>query len=314
MPESGGPTTQSGTYFQNTVAAWFMARMLHDAIHGPSENRITRVRCEAPEEVDDVMVTFERGVHYVQAKEALSASGGAWTGLWRHFWKQFIRRDYNHEHDRLVLWGGQHTDLFMGLQEMVKRAQSVPSGPARRQATEFIERLTKSQLGWLDAITAIIHNYEIEAASGHESVEITQSDVFELLQTVEVIAKGSAKEIEKQAVNTFLSGMPDVAMIFPALRDLAAEKARIRGAWTYEELRATLEAKGLHLVSGERRRDDADEDRSAMEQELAMHRSNLRTLRLQAAVYGAGETPLHLLNQIKAEERAIQSLEERLGR
>jgi hypothetical protein len=51
-----------------------------------------------------------------------------------------------------------------------------------------------------------------------------------------------------------------------------------------------------------------------MEQELAVHRNNLRTLRLQTAVYGAGETPLHLLNQIQAEERAIQSLEEKLRR
>ena len=45
MPEGGGPTTQSGTYFQNTVAAWFMARMLHDTSDGQSENRVIRVRC-----------------------------------------------------------------------------------------------------------------------------------------------------------------------------------------------------------------------------------------------------------------------------
>lgn len=43
MPESGGPTTQSGTYFQNTVAAWYLAQMLRDASHGSSENRIVRV-------------------------------------------------------------------------------------------------------------------------------------------------------------------------------------------------------------------------------------------------------------------------------
>jgi len=179
MPESGGPTTQSGTYFQNTVATWFMAHMLHDTTHGQSENRIVRVRCEAPEEVDDVVVTFERGVHYVQVKEALSASESAWTGLWRHFWKQFDRIDLGR--DRLILWGGQHTALFKGLQELVKRAQSVPSGPRRRPVAEFIGRLTKRQLGWLDGIVAIIRDYETELASGQGPAAITRSDIFRVV-------------------------------------------------------------------------------------------------------------------------------------
>jgi hypothetical protein len=69
MPESGGPTTQSGTYFQNTVATWYLARMLHDTQFSRTENRVVRVRSEALEDVDDVVITFERGTHYVQVKE-----------------------------------------------------------------------------------------------------------------------------------------------------------------------------------------------------------------------------------------------------
>ena len=241
MPESGGPTTQSGTYFQNTVAAWFLAQMLHDAASTRSENRVIRVRCEAPEEVDDVVVTFERGVHYVQAKEALSASESAWTGLWRHFWKQSDRIDL--KRDRLILWGGQHTALFKGLQELVKRAQSVPSGPRRRQVAEFSGRLTQRQLGWLDGIVAIIRDYGTELAAGQEPAEITRSDIFELLQVVDVVVKGSAEEIEAQAVSTFLGSVSN-APAFATLRDLAADKARTRGSWDYEGLQAVLIERG----------------------------------------------------------------------
>jgi hypothetical protein len=36
-------------------------------------------------------------------------------------------------------------------------------------------------------------------------------------------------------------------------------------------------------------------------------------LREQAAIYAAGETPLHLLNQIEAEEMEIRRIEEQLS-
>lgn len=53
-------------------------------------------------------------------------------------------------------------------------------------------------------------------------------------------------------------------------------------------------------------------DRTSLQRQLAQHYSNLNKLREQAAVYGAGETPLHLLNKIEAEEVEIQHLEEQL--
>lgn len=54
-------------------------------------------------------------------------------------------------------------------------------------------------------------------------------------------------------------------------------------------------------------------DRTSLQRQLAQHYSNLNKLREQAAVYGAGETPLHLLNKIEAEEVEIQHLEEQLN-
>ncbi len=48
-------------------------------------------------------------------------------------------------------------------------------------------------------------------------------------------------------------------------------------------------------------------------QELVLHMDNLSTLRQQAAIYAAGETPLYLLNQIQAEERAIEEIKTKLA-
>ena len=46
---------------------------------------------------------------------------------------------------------------------------------------------------------------------------------------------------------------------------------------------------------------------------LAQHMGNLQKLQEQAAMYGAGETPLSLLNQIEAEQQAIAGIEARLA-
>jgi len=53
-------------------------------------------------------------------------------------------------------------------------------------------------------------------------------------------------------------------------------------------------------------------DPAALERELAQRKGNLYKLHEQAAIYAAGETPLHLLNQIEAEEIEIRRIEEQL--
>jgi hypothetical protein len=57
---------------------------------------------------------------------------------------------------------------------------------------------------------------------------------------------------------------------------------------------------------------DRTAERAALERELAQRKGNLYKLRQQAAIYAAGETPLHLLNQIEAEEMEIRRIEEQL--
>ena len=57
---------------------------------------------------------------------------------------------------------------------------------------------------------------------------------------------------------------------------------------------------------------DRAAERAALERELAQRKGNLHKLREQAAIYAAGETPLHLLNQIEAEETEIRRIEGQL--
>jgi hypothetical protein len=197
---------------------------------------------------------------------------------------------------------------------MVKRAQSIPSGPHRRRVGEFTNRLSKKQLGWLGGVTTVIHDYETEISSGPEPAEIAQSDIFELLQVVDVVVKGNAEEIEAQAIGTFLSGTADAPMVFSILRDLAAGKARTRGSWDCKSLHAALVAQGVSWAKQAADTSDLEVEREGLEQELEIHKRNLNTLRRQAAIYGAGAVPLHLLNQIEHEEQAIRGIERELGK
>ena len=54
-------------------------------------------------------------------------------------------------------------------------------------------------------------------------------------------------------------------------------------------------------------------ERNHLQELLEKHVQNLRLLQKQKAVFAAGEVPLHLLNQIEAEEKAIASIEQQLA-
>ncbi len=57
----------------------------------------------------------------------------------------------------------------------------------------------------------------------------------------------------------------------------------------------------------------SSEEQQSLQQQLTAHHRNLNKLKEQAAIYGSGETPLHLLNKIEVEEENIQTIEEKLG-
>ena len=83
MPERGGPTAQSGILYQNSIAALYLGRLC-DTNERLSADQVVRVRVEAPESVDDTVVSFADGhTAYVQAKERVDVGDAAWQKLWR---------------------------------------------------------------------------------------------------------------------------------------------------------------------------------------------------------------------------------------
>jgi hypothetical protein len=55
-----------------------------------------------------------------------------------------------------------------------------------------------------------------------------------------------------------------------------------------------------------------DSERASLERQLDRRRRNLCKLQEKAAIYAAGEVPLHLQNQIEAEQEAIADIKTRL--
>ena len=56
-----------------------------------------------------------------------------------------------------------------------------------------------------------------------------------------------------------------------------------------------------------------DDTPQSLRRQLARHCSNLNKLQEDAAIYGAGEVPLHLQNQIEDEKRKIAEIEAELA-
>ena len=90
MGEAGGPATQGGIFFQNTIAALYLGRML-DLRSRASCDRVVHVRVEAPEFVDDMVVRFADGSRcFIQAKRSIMrSSSNEWNALWGNLLRQF---------------------------------------------------------------------------------------------------------------------------------------------------------------------------------------------------------------------------------
>ncbi len=110
------------------------------------------------------------------------------------------------------------------------------------------------------------------------------------------------------------SGQFDLTLVF---RPMAASKYHI----TVTDGRGIVigdHAQVIQHLDISRTRQGASEatavtERTHLEQLLNIHWHNLYRLREQAAIYGAGEVPLRLLNQIESEEREIQRLQAQLA-
>ena len=125
MTESGGPTTQSGILYQNSIAALYLGRMI-DPAPRLKRDGVVEVRVEAPTHVDDIVVIFEDGhAAYIQVKENIEPRGEVWVKLWKSLQAQFNSPEFKRGKDRLVLHLGVIQPWPRSLRDLCKRAETI---------------------------------------------------------------------------------------------------------------------------------------------------------------------------------------------
>ena len=236
-PERGGPTTQSGIYFQNCVTALRLAQMLsRESVEQASSGRIVSVRVEAPEEVDDTVVTYESGSkEYIQSKTAISPGTETWKILWKHFYAQYKSDSFDKSErgDRMTL-AVRATPLLNDLQNMLVRAGTSES------EEEWRSRLTEPQRKLLDGIEAIL-----EPAPG-ELLGLCRRVALWSLH-FEDDPNGS-NSFEKEVSRILDKTVAPLNGVFSILIDLTGRAARERRTLSYRDLSAQLEFRGVKIL------------------------------------------------------------------
>lgn len=233
MPERGGPTTQSGILYQNSVAALYLGRLC-DAAPRPAADRVVGVRVEAPERVDDTVVAFADDHRtFIQAKEQIRANEAAWDKLWRDFAAQFLAPGFRRGRDRLLLHIGEPRDEHHDLREVCERTRG---GGGHK---EWWGRLTQEQRRLVNGIepllpSELLSDNGLPAFFGHIDVEFA-----------------SLRQIERDFLPHWMPPSDGTRhALFRLLRDRVGGEARRRGAFTADALRSQLAAEdGVRLAA-----------------------------------------------------------------
>lgn len=223
MSEQGGPTTQSGIFYQNSVTALYLGRLL-DATECPASERIIQVRVEAPVSVDDIVITFgDEHKEYIQAKENITISSDAWKKLWSDFNEQFHSQEFQKNSDRLLLqigkWRNEHSDL----QELCQRASTYKS------YEKWEDSLSKDQKKLLEKIKLQLPPQLLSKEDLLKFFDHIDVDIWPL----KIIEQSTPSYIPQTNI------IPHT--LFRLLRDRAGENARIRGSFTAHQLRESLQ-------------------------------------------------------------------------
>jgi hypothetical protein len=220
MPEAGGPTTQSGVYYQNTITALYLGQLLGG---GPATGRaVVEVRAEAPESVDDTVVRYaDGGRKYIQAKESL-ASGDVWRKLWSDFHEQRSCGDFDAVRDLLALVLGEPSGRANDLRDMARRSTG---------ATNERE--------WLNSLNADQHdlatNVERALPSG-----ATMADVFAIFGRLRIEVR-TIEDLESERAALLLpETTKERGELLRVLRDAVQRHARHREPFTRETLEREL--------------------------------------------------------------------------
>ncbi|WP_338524254.1 NACHT domain-containing protein [Pseudomonas batumici] len=222
MAESGGPTTQSGIYYQNTITALYLGSLLDARPPTNRGSRITSVRVEAPEDIDDTVVHYADGsTLYIQAKEQLSLHGEAWIKFWSSAKQQFAK--CRSDRDQFLLVLGTLGLALENLRETLERAQG------KENFQEWQNALNQEQLkiSGLIVNALSVPNDEAFAVIKRTRAEIIPLDIAETTRARDWMPNASEKP----------------TALLSRLRDCCGGAARIRHTFRASELPETLFSK-----------------------------------------------------------------------
>lgn len=268
--ERGGPTTQSGIQYQNSITALYMGELI-DPCDIANRDKVVAVRVEAPESVDDTVVTYADGHKlYIQAKENIQQNEAAWEDLWKDFRKQFDGDSFQRTVDRICVTFGSSRDEYFRLQEISQRAE------AAVDVTEFQGRLTEKQTAILGRVGTILFashsGSESFAAtsplSDSDTIAVEKEEKKKTKKKKEAISHTASDDERKYLLDLFRHVRVDIRPpqlinesirflipesnrtqkeLFVRFRDRAGEEARIRGTFNAAELLSELKADGIQL-------------------------------------------------------------------
>ncbi|UJW84648.1 NACHT domain-containing protein [Devosia sp. SL43] len=219
MPEAGGPTTQSGIRYQNSLAALYLGRML-DLRTIPGEAKIASIRVEAPDPVDDIVVEYADGTRlHIQAKEALATSGEVWRSLWQSVLKQRAAS----RTARCSIIVGTYSAELDALREACARSRGKNDG------VEWVEALSQVQLAIIGKVSDALGCNLAECWPTLNSVAIE----FETTRNIETI--GVRDWVPESSVGKL--------QLLSLLRDESALAARGRATFTAFQLLEVLRSK-----------------------------------------------------------------------
>ncbi|MDX1808169.1 MAG: NACHT domain-containing protein [Sulfurospirillaceae bacterium] len=216
MAESGGPTTQSGIYYQNSIAALYLGKLVDSS--RTSEETVESVRVEAPEAVDDVVVTYSNGKkEYIQAKESLKASSEEWKKLWSSFKTQADICQSTGQSYSLILAISNTDSTMQGLKELCDRANG------KENVDEWIESLNSLQLSIVEKIK-------------QPDILTDNETIFGLLKFVKVDVK-HLSDIERDYCPNYIpNSNVEKRALYSILRDMIGGHARIRRSFICSQL------------------------------------------------------------------------------
>ncbi|WP_157838815.1 NACHT domain-containing NTPase [Achromobacter sp. DH1f] len=220
MAEAGGPTTQSGIYYQNTIAARYLGALLDLRLPSAAgASRVISVRVEAPEHIDDTVVEFSDGHKlFIQAKEGLATSGDAWDKFWLAAKKQANDNPSVTDEFRLVV--GKISGALQNLREALDRSRGM------QNHIEWHGSLNQAQC---DVVSSVIAAVGADDASGFA---IAQRVHLEFL---------SLDDAEKFGVRDWMpTSSESKSALLSHLRDMCGGHSRIRKTFFGGELSERL--------------------------------------------------------------------------